>query len=153
MGRRKKVVEEVKQEEVKQAEAVVEEVVQAEPQPEPEAPKEEIKVEEVKNKKEEMIDIPPVPETFEAKKKEYNINDVIRQYIGSETTRIYEGNLTFNNIVEYSDSKYNVVIGDLDVSKFVNLTSIPKVIFGNLIVNKKANVPTITFLGGKIIKK
>ena len=104
--------------------------------------------------KEEMIDIPPMPETFDAKKKEYNVRDVIRQYIGCETARIFEGNLIFDNSLALENNRYNVVIGNFDISKFIaNNPPLPKVIFGNLIINKNANVGNPEFLGGKKIKK
>ena len=144
MGRKKKIVEEVKEEVVV---APVEEIKEEEP-------KEEIKVEEPKTEKEEMIDVPPMPETFDAKKKEYNVRDVIRQYIGCETARIFEGNLTFDSSLALENNRYNVVIGNFDISKFIaNNPPLPKVIFGNLIINKNANVGNPEFLGGKKIKK
>lgn len=144
MGRKKKekVVEEVKKEVV---ETPVEEVVKK-----VEEPKEEIKVEE----KSEILNIPPVPETMKEGKKEYSVSDVIRKYIIGEPIRIFEGNITFNTLNDLIDNKYNVIIGDLDIRKFtVNIPALPKIVFGNLIVNKDAEVKKPIFLGGKVIKK
>jgi len=144
MGRKKKekVVEEVKKEVV---ETPVEEVVKK-----VEESKEEIKVEE----KSEILNIPPVPETMKEGKKEYSVSDVIRKYIIGEPIRIFEGNIIFNTLNDLIDNKYNVIIGDLDIRKFtVNIPALPKVVFGNLIVNKDAEFKTPTFLGGKVIKK
>jgi len=144
MGRKKKtaIVEEVKKEVV---ETPVEEVVEK-----IEEPKEEIKVEE----KNEILDIPPVPETIKEGKKEYDIRDVIRKYIVDEPIRIFEGNIVFNTLNDLLYNKYNVIIGDLDIRRFtVNIPALPKVVFGNLIVNKDAEFKTPTFLGGKVIKK
>ena len=129
----------------KKKEKVVEEVVKK-----VEEPKEEIKVEE----KSEILNIPPVPETMKEGKKEYSVSDVIRKYIIGEPIRIFEGNITFNTLNDLIDNKYNVIIGDLDIRKFtVNIPALPKVVFGNLIVNKDAEFKAPTFLGGKIIKK
>lgn len=148
MGRRKKtaIVEEVKKEVI---ETPVEEVVKK-----VEEPKEEIKVEEPKEEKSEMINIPPVPETVKEEKKEYNIRDIIRKYIVGEPIRIFEGNLVFNILNDLVDNKYNVIIGDLDIRKFVvNIPPLPKIVFGNLIINKDADIKKPIFLGGKVIKK
>lgn len=144
MGRKKKekVVEEVKKEVV---ETPVEEVAKK-----VEEPKEEIKVEE----KSEILNIPPVPETMKEGKKEYSVSDVIRKYIIGEPIRIFEGNITFNTLNDLIDNKYNVIIGDLDIRKFtVNIPALPKIVFGNLIVNKDAEIKKPIFLGGKVIKK
>jgi hypothetical protein len=151
MGRKKKTVEVIEpvKEEVVQApvETVVEEPVK-------EPVKEDIKVEEVKDKKEEMLNIPEMPETVKEGKKEYNVNDVIRKIIGNEPARIFDGNLSFNTLNEFIDNRCNVVLGDLDIRKFtVNIPALPKVVFGNLIVNKNAEFIAPVFLGGKVIKK
>lgn len=168
MARKKKVKEEVVEQVEEKIEAPVEEIV--------EIPEEEIKPKKTKKsktkaeaevveepKKESKVEVkaetdefevPEMPETFKSKKNDYNIGDVIRKYIGSETARIYEGDLSFNNIIEYNSSRYNVIIGDLDLRKiYTKINFLPKVIFGNIIVNDKTVVPPTTFLGGKIIKK
>ena len=142
MGRKKKteIIEEVK-----------EEVVEATPVEEvKEEPVEEIKAEEVN---EELV-VPEMPETVKEGKKEYNVSDVIREYIIGEPARIFEGNLSFESLNEFRDNKWNVVIGDLDIRKFtVNIPALPKVVFGNLIVNKDAEIGKPEFLGGKVVKK
>ena len=140
MARKKKteVIEEVKEEVVETPEIVEE------------APKEE----EIKVENTEMLDIPEMPETVKERKKEFNVADVIREYIVGEPARIYEGNLTFESLNDLHNNRYNVVIGDLDIRKFtVNIPVLPKVVFGNLIINKDAEVQAPIFLGGKKIKK
>ena len=148
MGRKKKVVEEIKEEVVEQP---VEEVVEAAPVEEvKEEPKEEIKAEEVNPE----LTVPEMPETVKEGKKEYNVSDIIREFIVGEPARIFEGNLVFNTLNEFIDNRCNVVIGDLDIRKFtVNIPALPKVVFGNLIINKDAEVGKPVFLGGKVIKK
>ena len=132
-------------------EKVKEEVVEATPVEEvKEEPVEEIKAEEVN----EELAVPEMPETVKEGKKEYNVSDVIREYIVGEPARIFEGNLSFESLNEFRDNKWNVVIGDLDIRKFtVNIPALPKVVFGNLIINKDAEVEKPIFLGGKVIKK
>lgn len=132
-------------------EKVKEEVVEATPVEEvKEEPTEEIKAEEVN----EELAVPEMPETVKEGKKEYNVSDVIREYIVGEPARIFEGNLSFESLNEFRDNKWNVVIGDLDIRKFtVNIPALPKVVFGNLIINKDAEVEKPIFLGGKVIKK
>lgn len=142
MGRKKKteIIEEVKEEVVETI--PVEEIK--------EEPVEEIKAEEVN----EELTVPEMPETVKEGKKEYNVADVIREFIVGEPARIYEGNLSFESLNEFRDNKWNVVIGDLDIRKFtVNIPALPKVVFGNLIINKDAEVGKPEFLGGKVIKK
>ena len=132
-------------------EKVKEEVVEATPVEEvKEEPVEEIKAEEAN---EELV-VPEMPETVKEGKKEYNISDIIREYIVGEPARIFEGNLSFESLNEFRDNKWNVIIGDLDIRKFtVNIPALPKVVFGNLIINKEIEIKKPAFLGGKIIKK
>jgi len=162
MGRKKKAVEEIKEEVV---ETSVEEVKEKPTTKKSRKKAIEVSIEEPKQgpKEEEIVaeeineelKVPEMPEVVVENKKEYSVSDVIRKYIVGEPIRIFEGNLVFNTLNDLVDNKCNVIIGDLDIRKFVvNIPPLPKIVFGNLIINKDAeNIKKPVFLGGKVIKK